>query len=451
MRTHSSFDQHRASSVVAGPSNVTLPLHASRNLRGGPMWIALLLALCVAAALITGCGNASSSASPPSQGAQNCAWPWFLSAQSDNIALPDSNAFYWEQPIVADANTTIQLSGRFPDARYASLSVYTPDGNPFTTNGVSSSLPDYRIQPQSGSQNPWQQSASPGGSFAATIRSDAAPNQVNTLPMPVCTSSQHPGYLVYRVYLPAGGTSSLVPLPTITITEKTASRQLAVCTTHTPVQLPKQTPGATPTPGTAPIAAAQFYKPSFNGGIANADSAYVWAYLVRPAASNVFVITAKAPTSPHGPHPTPWPDPTVDMRYWSMCIAEGTQLVPTVVNTLPDGTSDYGCRADDATKTNASGDYTYVIGDETQRAAIERVPGVTFLPFSSTQSIRVYLVLLRNTLVSQPFTHAAQAVTQTQDPAAAATAMGPYYPQVATCPLATLTTSGPQACMTSLS
>lgn len=74
------------------------------------------------------------------------------------------------------------------------------------------------------------------------------------------------------------------------------------------------------------------------------------------------------------------------MRYWSMCIAEGIRNFPTVVNTLPDGTTDYGCRADDATKTNASEDYTYAIGDETQRAAIERVPGVTFLPFSSTQS-----------------------------------------------------------------
>lgn len=36
------------------------------------------------------------------------------------------------------------------------------------------------------------------------------------------------------------------------------------------------------------------------------------------------------------------------------------------------------------------------------------------------------------------------------DLAAAAAAMALYYPQVATCPLTTLTTSGPQACTTSL-
>ncbi len=131
-----------------------------------------------------------------------------------------------------------------------------------------------------------------------------------------------------------------------------------------------------------------------------------------------------------------------------MCIGVGIQSLPTVVNTLPDGTTDDGCRADEATKINSNGYYIYVIGSEAQRSAIERVPGITFLPFSSTQSTRLYLLLLRNTLVSQQFTHSVQDITQTQDPTAAAAAMGPYYPQVSTCPLTTLTTGGPQACTT---
>jgi hypothetical protein len=118
-----------------------------------------------------------------------------------------------------------------------------------------------------------------------------------------------------------------------------------------------------------------------------------------------------------------------------MCLAVGIQSFPTVVNTLSNGTTDYGCRADDATKINSNGDYTYVIGTETQRTAIERLPGVTFLPFSSTESTRLYFLLLRNTLVS---------------PTAAAAAMGPYYPRMSTCPLTTLTTGGLQACPTSL-
>ena len=454
MKTHIPSDQGRTFSVVDGQRNGTLLLQASPNQRVFATWIARLLALCVAAALVTGCGNSSApppSQQPPSQGAQNCAWPSMISVQSANTAIPDSAAAYRGQPIVADQNTTIQISGRFPDARYASLSIYTPYGSPFTTNGVSSSLPDYRIRPQPGSQNPWQQSAPPGGRFEVTIRSDVTPNQVNSLPMPAGTSSQYPGYLVYRVYLLASGNFSQVQLPALTIEEGHTARPLPACPTHnTPVQKPEPAPSTTPpsgTPTTVPPA-SRFYKPLLNRGLANADSAYVWAYLIRPAVSDVVVVTAKAPTSPPGSHPTPWPEPNDDMRYWSMCIGVGIQSLPTVVNTLPDGTTDDGCRADEATKINSNGYYIYVIGSEAQRSAIERVPGITFLPFSSTQSTRLYLLLLRNTLVSQQFTHSVQDITQTQDPTAAAAAMGPYYPQVSTCPLTTLTTGGPQACTT---
>src|SRR5690349_19554302 len=172
MMTHTSSDQNRKSRGLAGRTNVPLVRAASRNQQLCATWLAHLLALCVAAALVTGCGDSSvppSSAQPSSQGDQNCAWPSMYSVQSTNTAFPDSAAYYWGQPIVADKNTTIQISGRFPDARYASLSLYTPYGNPFTTNGVSSSLPDYRISPQPGSQNPWQQAAPPGGSFEVTI------------------------------------------------------------------------------------------------------------------------------------------------------------------------------------------------------------------------------------------------------------------------------------------
>jgi hypothetical protein len=50
-------------------------------------------------------------------------------------------------------------------------------------------------------------------------------------------------------------------------------------------------------------------------------------------------------------------------------------------------------------------------------------------------------------LVSTSFTQSPQGITQASDPAAAATAMGPYYPRAAVCPLATLTAKGPQACL----
>ena len=446
-----------APSRAGRDSTGSLPGRASGRLGRGvaSTRLAVVLVVSVAAMAIAGCGGsgtspASPSPQPPAQGAQNCAWPTLYSVQSINADNPDSAAVVWGQPIVADPNTTIQVAGTFPDARYASLSVYTPYGNAFTTNGVSSSLPDYRIHPQPGSQNPWQQPAQPGGSFAVTISSHVTPNQVNVLPMPAETSSQYPGYLVYRVYLPAGGNASVQP-PALTVDEGPTARPLPTCASHTtPVKAEKAPTSGTPT--STPIAAppaSRFYRPPLTGGGANADSDYVWAYFVRPAAADVVVVTAKAPTSPPGSHPTPWPDPKYDMRYWSMCLVEGTASLPTVANTLANGTTDYGCRADEATKTNANGDYTYVIGTESQRAAIERLPGVTFLPLSSTASTLLYLLMLRNTLVNSPFTQSVQNVTQTQNPAAAAAAMGPYYPQMSTCPLTTLTTGGRQACLSS--
>jgi hypothetical protein len=418
--------------------------------------IGVAVGLALALAACTPAQPSSSAAAGGSQSAvlpgMSCAWPDRLSAQADNAAFPDAAEEYFWQPIVASAGTRIALSGLFPDALYASIQVYTP-------SGVGASLPDYRIAPQPGSLNPWQQQAAPGGRFTVTIRSDPAPGQANTLPMPAGTTSQHTGYLAYRVYLPAGGDSSDVPLPVLTVEQGGAARSLPACRSHNaPVHFPAVSGSAASTAGAGGSGTAAppppqlgFYKPpqsTFNNaGLANVDTSYVLAYLIRPPSADVVVVTAKAPTFAPGSHPSPWPARGEDVRYWSMCVGVGIRLVPLVANTLPGGGTDYGCRADEATRLNAAGDYAYVIGSESQRAAISRVPGVTFLPFSTTHPTGLYLLALRNVLVSSSFAHSPQGVTQANDPAAAAAVMGPYYPRTAVCPLATLTAHGPQACL----
>jgi hypothetical protein len=375
----------------------------------------------------------------------SCAWPTVLSAQTDNALFPDPAEAIFGQPIVASPGTRIVLSGRFPDARYVSVQVYTPDG-------AGSSLPDYRIAPQPGSVNPWQRRAAPGGRFTVTIRPDPAPGQANTLPLPAGGTSQHPGYLVYRVYLAAGGH---LPFPVLTVEQGGAARTLPGCRSHNaPVHFPARTGSAAGAGGSGaaahPPPPLEFYKPAqstfSNQGLANVDTSYVLAYLTRPPAADVVVVTAKAPAFAPGSHPSPWPARGEDVRYWSMCVGVLVRLVPLVANKLPGGGTDYGCRADEATRLNAAGDYTYVIGSESQRAAISRVPGVTFLPFSTTDPVGPYRLALRNVLVSTSFTHSPQSVTQASDPAAAAAVMGPYYPRAAVCPLTTLTAHGPQAC-----
>jgi hypothetical protein len=85
--------------------------------------------------------------------------------------------------------------------------------------------------------------------------------------------------------------------------------------------------------------------------------AFAVAYLIRPPEPDVVVVTAKAPTFAPGSHPSPWPAPADDVRYWSMGILARTAKLPTVANKLPRGGTDYGCRADEATMLNPAGDY----------------------------------------------------------------------------------------------
>jgi hypothetical protein len=321
---------------------------------------------------------------------------------------------------------------------------------------ASSSLTDYEIAPKPGSVNPWRHRASPGGQYEVTVQSTATPGQSNVLPLPADTSGEHPGYLIYRVYLPASGNFSGAAPPKITLTQGRASRTLPACRTHSPIALPPRAPGAgAPTSrtsaSTAPPPPGAFYgmrAADYIAGLPDANTAYATAYIIRPPTDDVMVVTAKAPTFPPGNAPAPWPQTGVDMRDWSMCIFIGTRGSPTVANTLPNGQTDYGCRDDYQTRLTDD-EYAYVIGTETQKAAISRVPGATFLPLPTTQTPRLYFLILRNKLISPGFTHAAQSITQSTDPSAASAAMGPYYPKVTTCRLSTLANGGVAACVSS--
>ncbi len=61
-----------------------------------------------------------------------------------------------------------------------------------------------------------------------TVRPGVSPGETNALPFPVGTTSLHPGYLHYRVYLPAGGDLTGIKLPTISVTKGFEEPHLAV-------------------------------------------------------------------------------------------------------------------------------------------------------------------------------------------------------------------------------
>ena len=272
--------------------------------------------------------------------------------------------------------------------------------------------------------------------------------------------------LYLRVYVPAKEAST-VPLPTVTVTLNGASKQLPTCPTErqasiaaTYCSIPwvaKEAPfcqagNSRPTP--TPIAASATGQvtpfanpPTGQGGTPDKDTGYLSAMFIPSQDNQVLVVRAKAPTVPGGWSPKPWPAPGTDLRYWSLCVDQARFPIPVVVNQLPDGTVDYGCRYDDQVTLDRDGYYSFVLGTEAQRSAIEAIPGVTFLPLEAPDSVQAYKLNLRNMLPDPAFAEAIQNVPADGRPASAAAIMGPYYPRAALCSIATLTASGPAACL----
>jgi hypothetical protein len=154
----------------------------------------------------------------------------------------------------------IVVSGVYPDARYASFAVYSSSELPFTSNGVVSSLADFQIAPDPGSANPWRRAAAPGGHFTLNLRMQVAPGQINVLPLAPEGVTSGVGYLEYRVYLPATGGASHIPLPHITVENRGSTQQLRACISHTTAIPPPVRPSATPqatTPSSRPRAASR--------------------------------------------------------------------------------------------------------------------------------------------------------------------------------------------------
>jgi len=405
--------------------------------------------------------------SQPQPVTSGCAWPVALNQATltensqVNVSNPDTASDYLIMPVPVEQGLSVTLAGRYPDSRYMSIAVYNADGSPFTTNGIASTLTDYRIAPDPGSVNPWQHKAPPGGSFTVTLRSSVAPGQVNTLPLaPAGTPSGTTDVIFYRVYAAHG--PEQVPLPTITLTRNGESRQLGQCPASGQDQIPKSycsipwvakeapvcgVTGHASTSGAAGTIVPFARNPIGAGGTPDSDIAYLSAAVAPRHNGDVLVIRAKAPATPSGTAPTPWPEPGTDLRYWSLCIDLAKPPIPVVVDRLPGGTADYGCRYDNQVALDGSGYYTFVIGTESQRAAIERIPGATFLPFSAAQPAQRYKLNMRNMLAERDFGEAVQDVPANGRSASAAAVMGPYYPRIAFCPLATLAASGPAVCM----
>lgn len=458
------------------------PLHSRRHDHG------LLLPLALAIRLIASLPTAATATAPAASPFPYCSWWLTTTPETANVAFPDAAATYWTTPFLASDGLSIVVDGNYPDARYMSFNVYDDSFGSFTTNGVSSGLADYLITPSSGSINPFQVSGSAGGAFSLTLITEPQPGQSNTLPLAPSGEAagklEAPiGYLVYRVYLPTGGNST-VELPTLTVVEggnrvtlprcpaatgqlaahakdaksaRQAARALATLLDVTPAaaaraalkgighRLQGGSSSTSPCRGSACPPPLQFFRATAattDAFFPNVDNAYVSA-LFRPRSGEVIVVRGKGATVPAGTSPVPWPQASLQLRYWSLCNNIYRKPWPVVANPQPGGGVDYGCAYDDATTLDANGDYAFVVAPEDARAAVEAAGG-TFVPLSATQPQARQLLILRNMLPNEAFDHAVQNAPQNGDPASAAEAMGGFYPRAYRCTLAEFTVGSPR-------
>ncbi len=398
-----------------------------------------------------------------------CSWWTETTPETLNVAFPDAAATYWTTPFYAEEGLEVKVEGTYPDARYMSFNVYNEAGGSFEANQVQSGIADYQIEPEPGSVNPFKTKGAAGGSFTVTISGAAKPGDVNTLPLaPEGEAGPGPaplGFLLYRVYLPTGGNGT-VQLPKLTFVKGGKSVALPRCPSPSgkpkaPVQTQKafnaalklhkfeakeEGEGTQPCRGSECPPPMEFFRAkeeATNSFFPNVDNAYVSAF-IRPLPNSVVVVRGKAPRTPSGTSPTPWPKPGLQLRYFSLCNNIYRSPWPVVANPLPGGPTEYGCAADNETKLNGRGEYAYVIANPSQRTAVEKAGG-TFIPLSTTQPHSRQILIFRNMLPSESFTRAVQDAPPDGSPESAAKAMGPYYPRAYRCTLSEFE-AGAKAC-----
>lgn len=429
--------------------------------------------LLAAALLLSSLTSALSTASTTVADEIDCAWPIVTDPDRTNLAYPDTDATYWTTPYRVEPDTRLILDGNYAEARFMSFNTYDTTGGAFTVNDVPSGIYDYEIEPDAGSRNPWQERVKhitdANSNFTVTIASDVDTSQSNTIPLaPIGTEDGSIGYVLLRVYLPKNADFSAVELPSVTIESSTGTRSLQPCETQqqrAPSKairtLLKQ--AASKVVGTQVMAAAapcrgsacppdlQFARASAattNSVFPNSASAYVSA-LFRPDRKKVVLVRGRAPRTPRQPpgtEPKPWPSAKYQLRYFSLCNNVYKRPWPVIINTLPNGGQDVGCRADSQTTLDSKGRYTYVVAAQSQKRAVSRFDDVTFIPTSKKYKRFREVLIFRNMLSNPNFRRSALNAPQNRSAAGAAKAMGKYYPRTVSCALSTYLAHGPDHC-----
>ena len=354
------------------------------------------------------------SSAPVTQG---CNWSAIYgNGTSENFAYPEANATYWQAslPEVNAAGTVVRIDGRYSNARFSSLSLYN------SSYQLLGTLSDYLLMPSMHGVDPFEgktqrkPGVAYGGTFTAYVMFGTAPAQpaANTLyvapqlgPYGASLPSVQQLYLMYRVYVPQGGTASGdVPLPALSINGTPFSSQTdSLYCQNLTTDFGQSLLYAVPlTPGQTALSAPA--NPAFtlytaSGGVGvNGDNQYMYADATLPA-GYLYIVRAKAPTH------TDLSAVTADVRYWSIC--QNTESSLEVV----------ACVGDFQALLDAEGYFNIVVTNDS--SAPSYALGYSWMPFGPRSPATV---IYRQLLAADGFAGASGGTT-----------MGSYTPQLAYC------------------
>jgi hypothetical protein len=387
--------------------------------------VVAVLVLAVAAAGLAGCVHSPTAYI-------DCAWSFKMSKDTQNIGYPDTNATYWGiRNYVLLPGQQIILSGTYPYARYMSLHTYSFVGGAFDH------IPDYRIVPDAGSDNPF---TNPTGSadpahrhWTVTVSPDApatgGQNGDNLLATPII------GTLALRVYMPDPGFDETggVPLPAVSVRNADGTiTAVPTCPSPGPDQTLLNLANLFPTPPKLPSDPPVFSRVSRTETAniyPNLDNAYVRDFVAYQP-GKIIVVRGKAPTTPDTQAGQSPATPS-QLRYWSFCTNAYRKPYPVC-----------SCVADHEAPLDSSGFYTIVVSTPAERPTnATPANGITWVNWGST-SVNM-LMMMRHMIPAADFTQSAANVAPGQP---ASTAMGDYTPVAKFCDASTFEAGGATAC-----
>jgi hypothetical protein len=407
----------------------------------------------------------------PLPGPRTCFWRYGPASGDPylNIAYPDAATFYWGAVFSIPQGAKLRLEGKFPHARYMSLISYDFRGAPLDA------VADYLFKPLPGSSNPFIDGANRSStqrSYSIDVVSEARPSpmrwgvhlkgetrdRIHTPPQADNPQQQ----LQYRIYAVDKGTDETanagLPVPVLTLPDGRELRGQEACTalrSGQPLQadlaalaLPREQlqklleeskkkfgpNGPATNPPTWSKTSQETSRFALYTGdfsvepdvrrrdgsfYANLDNQYVRAFISRKF-GEVWVMRAKAPTTPKTYQgDAKWSD-AGDLRYWSWCSNQGFGTAR--VN---------ACVFDEQVPVDAQGFYTLVMSraSERPRNAIAAC-GVAWLPMADvgdgTGETDLSILLMRQMLGAGEFKHALHGILKQED---IQTGMGPYFPR----------------------